>query len=565
MSLKELSSPTQLTSFLQQHAVCLVTFSAHWCGPCKASKPNLEQMAKESTAIPFGITYESDLGEELHSYNVRAFPTYVCFVSGKEVQRVEGVNFAGIQQMVAQHEASATKMNLSSGAGAGNALGGGGDNKSPEEARALRLARFGGGAAAVAASPAAEPASKPLAEAAVPMDTTTTEDAQAAGAADATMADATAAPAPAATSVAVAPAPAVSSLSLIDKLNPEAVQTLTESMGFALIRAQKGLLFSSSGTVESAVEWLMEHQDDDDIDAPIPENMPEKAESYKCNECEKVLSNMANLELHANKTGHSDFEESTQAVTPLTKEEKAAKMLEIKSLLQRKRTEREETEKADGTKQEIQRRFMGKEMNKTKEEMEKDQRKREILAIKREKTESHRERLRIRAELEKDKRERQANKGKLHSTLGVDGYNPSAIQYNVGGGGDDDETQEPAAQKPKKAHAAADPARIEEYIKKVSSYRAGGDGGRALKVLKAYVGNVADHPEDPKYQTINMDNTVFKTKIKPFIGAKALLLAVGFSLKEGDSTQLVLNENADRELIAKTKAFLVAAVEAFGK
>lgn len=67
--------------------------------------------------------------------------------------------------------------------------------------------------------------------------------------------------------------------------------------------------------------------------------------SYKCNECGKILSNMANLELHANKSGHSDFSESTEEVKPMTDEEKAAKVLEIKALLKAKRAEREEAEK----------------------------------------------------------------------------------------------------------------------------------------------------------------------------------------------------------------------------
>ena len=116
-------------------------------------------------------------------------------------------------------------------------------------------------------------------------------------------------------------------------LNPEHLQTLTETMGFTLIRAQKGLLYGTGNTVEGAIEWLLEHQDDDDIDAPIARTAAAGAvvaQSYKCNECGKVLSNMANLELHANKTGHSDFEESTQCIQPLTAEEKIAKIAEIK-------------------------------------------------------------------------------------------------------------------------------------------------------------------------------------------------------------------------------------------
>jgi hypothetical protein len=87
----------------------------------------------------------------------------------------------------------------------------------------------------------------------------------------------------------------------------------------------------------------MQHQDDDDVDDPHQKDLC-KAQYYKCNDCDKVLSNMANLELHANKTGHSNFEESTEAVKPLTEEgkplteeEKTARVLVIKHLLIKKR------------------------------------------------------------------------------------------------------------------------------------------------------------------------------------------------------------------------------------
>ena len=254
MTLVEIGSPDDLKSFLQKNGVCLVTFSAHWCGPCKASKPQLEVVAKDAP-IPFGYCYESDLGDFLHTFNVRAFPTYICFVSGKEVDRVEGVNFAGIQEMMSKH--AGNKMPETGG----HSLGGGAASKlSPEEARKQRLAKL------AAASPPA-----PAAGAPAPMETETKEESttkmeEDAAKDDVKMEDASGEDKP---------------KNPIDDLDAEAMKTLTESMGFSLLRAQKGLIFSQGGTVESAVEWLMEHQDDVDIDEPIPEGAGSKAQSYK--------------------------------------------------------------------------------------------------------------------------------------------------------------------------------------------------------------------------------------------------------------------------------------------
>lgn len=147
----------------------------------------------------------------------------------------------------------------------------------------------------------------------------------------------------------------------------------------------------------------------------------------------------------------------------------------------------------------------------------------------------------------------------MKSNLGVDGYNPSAIQYDVG-------TGESAGDEHREEHhrkkIQASSAKIDEYIEKVSQYRAGGDGGKCLKILLAYVGNVADNPDEDKFKTIKMDNKTFKTKVKPFIGGKQLLVAVGFKENEtGDA--LVLLENADQKLLADTRDKLKAALEAY--
>jgi len=475
-----------------------------------------------SMNVKMGIVYESDLGDDIHHFHVRAFPTYVLFQNGAEVQRVQGANLTAVEQMIQQHCQPQF-------GGEGETLGTSQDVLNPEQARQQRLAKF--------ATVATE---------STPMETTTMSEPPQEE--------------PDKESIEVEMKEAIDEDDAPAKdptadLDPAAIQTLTESMGLSLIRAQKGLLHGNGGTVEGAVEWLMQHQDDQDIDQPISADTL-KAQSYKCNDCGKILSNMANLELHANKTGHSDFEESTEYVKPLTEEEKKAKIDEIKELLKQKRAEREEAEKVDHTEREKQRREMGKQMAKTREELDLEQRRREAYLRKKEKEDFKKERARLRAELAKDKADRKAHHGKKASKLGVEGYDPDGIQYDVVPDGSEELVQH-QKKKPK-----VDPAKIDEYIAKVSSYKAGGDGGKCLKVLKAYVGNVADHPEEEKYKTINMDNKAFKTKVKPFLGAKNLLLAVGFSPNEsGDA--MVLREDADQELLANTKGKLEAALAAY--
>ena len=512
MALIEVSSAEALAEMLSSTSAVCVTFSAHWCGPCKASKPQLEQLAKEyESKMRMAIVYENDIGEAILQYNVRAFPTYVLFVQGKEQDRVQGVNLVAVKAMmdnakVAPHWQETQGATL-----------GGGENTAltPEQARLQRLARLGGNAPATSNDstenegeddsnkPAAETSGEPMETEATPsanttvgteaeqsrdMEMTNGEDTESSAVTDPTA-----------------------------NLDKEAITSLTESMGFSLLRAQKGLLYGNGGTIEGAVEWLMEHQDDADIDDPIPTSR-----------------------------------------VPLSAEEKAAKIAEIKDLLKTKRAEREEAEKVDETDREKSRRFMGKEMAKTREQMDMEQRKREALLRKKEKEDFKKERARLRAELAKDKAERQAHQGKLTSKLGVDGYHPDAVQYDVDSG----DHPSPAQHQPKKPKF--DAARIDEYISKVSQYRAGGDGGKCLKILATYIGNVADNPEEEKFKTINKENKAFKAKVKPFIGAKELLMAVGFQQPEGSPGTLVLVDDANYELLSATKAKLEAALIAYG-
>jgi thiol-disulfide isomerase/thioredoxin len=114
MTFTELTSPDELTDFINANPVCIVTFSATWCGPCKRSKPELQVLAQESP-VPFGYVYESDLTQDDNDdyltmfssifckASITAFPTYICFKDGGEVQRINGSNFPDIQEMIHTH------------------------------------------------------------------------------------------------------------------------------------------------------------------------------------------------------------------------------------------------------------------------------------------------------------------------------------------------------------------------------------------------------------------------------------------------------------------------------
>ena len=573
MTLHELESPEALHSFQQSNANTLICFSATWCGPCRMAKPTLMDLAQSYSRDPnlqlaVGIIYEHVLGDAIHEqFHIHAFPTYVLFThnGSREAGRIEGVNFDGVRKLV---ESAGCKRNL----GVGHSLaptGGGGTvvSLNPEETRARRVAMLAKAqnvmqedttASMMMITPPPPPPPPAVCMEVVEQQTPIQVDMEMLSPSDGNN------------------NPTAQFVDPTTGLNSQDLIALTESMGFSLIRAQKGLLYGGGG-VDEAVEWIMIHQEDDDIDIPVAlvkytcqeqkNQIPSTtmvAQSYKCNECGKILSNMANLELHANKTGHGDFEESTEAVKPLSAEEKAAKVLEIKALLKTRREERENLEKDDEVEREKQRRSMGKEISKTREQMDMDARKRDAYMRKKEKEDFKAERERIRRELEQDKLERAAHKGKLQSRLGIEGYKPDGIQYNVPSAslGSSAEHDLPGPEAPKKQTQKQSVARIDEYIAKVASYKAGGDGGNCLKTLLAYIKNIVDSPLEEKFRSINMENKVYKAKVKPFIGAKSLLLALGFNPNPNGDV-LLLNE-PDLDLLLGTRNKLEAALASYG-
>ena len=63
-------------------------FTAVWCGPCKAFKPVMNEIAGEGYSIEFiDVDQEQNKAEK---YNVRSVPTVVIEENGIEVDRFIG-------------------------------------------------------------------------------------------------------------------------------------------------------------------------------------------------------------------------------------------------------------------------------------------------------------------------------------------------------------------------------------------------------------------------------------------------------------------------------------------
>ncbi len=64
-------------------------FSAKWCGPCRAFRPVMEEIANEGKSIQFiDVDQSQDLASE---YRVTSVPTVVIEENGQVVDRFIGV------------------------------------------------------------------------------------------------------------------------------------------------------------------------------------------------------------------------------------------------------------------------------------------------------------------------------------------------------------------------------------------------------------------------------------------------------------------------------------------
>lgn len=137
-----------------------------------------------------------------------------------------------------------------------------------------------------------------------------------------------------------------------------------------------------------------------------PGQAEEEARSIKCSECGKVFRNTALANFHAEKSGHDQFEESTEEIKPLTEEERKEKLAELKARMAEKRAKKAVEEAKDAKANEQIRRKSGKDVGKLREEVKAKETMKDMEKKKQEKLDDAKARARVKAQIEADKKER---------------------------------------------------------------------------------------------------------------------------------------------------------------
>ncbi|KAL5531163.1 hypothetical protein ACEPAG_4039 [Sanghuangporus baumii] len=224
------------------------------------------------------------------------------------------------------------------------------------------------------------------------------------------------------------------------------------SMGFEAARVDWALRATSNAGLQPALDFLFAHTDDpipdasaqtgsssttsgrtegvptgdeDDEDAealraalgkgvanvtPSSEGAGEGAEvearSIKCSQCGKVFKNTALANFHAEKSGHDQFEESTEEIKPLTEEEKKQKLADLRAKLAEKRAQKSVQEVEEARSNAAIRRKADREASDAREQLKVKEALKAAEEKKREKAEEKKAREEIRRKIEQDKQER---------------------------------------------------------------------------------------------------------------------------------------------------------------
>ena len=95
---KELTADN-ITETLSQEKKSVVIFTAPWCGPCKAIKPRIPEIASSHDVKSFWI--DLDKNHDLAvTYNIQAVPFIVTFKEGRVVESFATNSAQKIEEMV---------------------------------------------------------------------------------------------------------------------------------------------------------------------------------------------------------------------------------------------------------------------------------------------------------------------------------------------------------------------------------------------------------------------------------------------------------------------------------
>ncbi|EUC59706.1 UBX domain protein [Rhizoctonia solani AG-3 Rhs1AP] len=200
------------------------------------------------------------------------------------------------------------------------------------------------------------------------------------------------------------------------------------SMGFAPERVDWALKATNNAGLQPAMDHILENDgkpvpelsnvtsanvpppqaddDDEDMGGAAVSSSGGTAQSIKCSQCGKIFRDTALANFHAEKSGHDQFEESTEEIKPLTEEEKKQKLAELRERMEEKRAAKAMEEAKEARANELIRRKGGQDIGSIKEELQLKEAEKEARQRKQDKLDDAKAKAAVRAQIEADKKTR---------------------------------------------------------------------------------------------------------------------------------------------------------------
>ncbi|KAG8957655.1 hypothetical protein FRC00_003693 [Tulasnella sp. 408] len=88
----------------------IIDFTATWCGPCRFISPIFEGLSKQepfATAVEFYKVDVDEASDVAKKCEIRAMPTFKVYKKGSEVDKLQGANQNGLQELVTKYATEA--------------------------------------------------------------------------------------------------------------------------------------------------------------------------------------------------------------------------------------------------------------------------------------------------------------------------------------------------------------------------------------------------------------------------------------------------------------------------
>ncbi|XP_040904075.1 UBX domain-containing protein 1 [Toxotes jaculatrix] len=177
-------------------------------------------------------------------------------------------------------------------------------------------------------------------------------------------------------------------------------------MGFDRNRAEKAVAYTGNQGIEQAMDWLMEHENDPDINEPYVPPVEDVLGGPAGSESSTEQPTLGDTAEEAAGEDSSYSENKESAKRPLTEEEKREQVKRLEELMRMKQAERRERERAEEVEREKQRRKQGQELQQIRQKLQDDDMKKLADQRRREKMEDKLARQRVKEKIARDREER---------------------------------------------------------------------------------------------------------------------------------------------------------------